>query len=78
MAGQTPSISYPDCALSYQPKPNQRTQVAVRYQVRDVRTNGQRYTSPVREFVLTIDSRTNQRPVLAPIYQLLLGNEDES
>ena len=75
LPGQHPQLSFPSCDLRYHPKPKQNTKVVVTYQVTDVLTNGGRYTSPLREFTLTIDSRNMNSPVMVPIYLLLLDED---
>jgi len=74
-----PNIDYPTCSLSYTPKPNVNRVVIVTYRVTDVAENGGRYTSRDKTFKLPIDSRNinNPTPVIVPILQLLLLEEEE-
>ena len=79
IAGNTPTVSFPDCSLSYAPKDNIRKTVVIQYRVTDVASNGAAYTSPIREFKLTIKTGDNLAAVLVPIIKLLLldkPNED--
>jgi len=78
VAGQTPRISFPECSLSYTARSNVRGRVTVRYSVTDVATGGQRYTSPIREFTLDINTSLFSESVFVPILQLLLfENENQ-
>jgi len=72
VAGKSPTISFPNCSLSYTAKSEVRRKVSVFYTVTDVATNGQAYTSPVREFTLDINTRSFSETVIVPILQLLL------
>lgn len=74
-----PRIDYPDCTLSYKPKAGIRKEVIVEYQVVDVATNGEKYTSSIKSFKLMIDTSAEANPnvVIVPILKLLLLDDEQ-
>jgi len=77
VVGGKPQITFPDCSLVYIPKENTSKVVTVRYQVKDVATGGDRYTSPIYTFEISIDNRDGNQPIIIPIIKLLLLDEED-
>ncbi|MBL4671617.1 MAG: cadherin-like domain-containing protein, partial [Arenicella sp.] len=71
-----PTITFPDCSLSYTAKADTRATVKVMYVVEDVETGGRSYTSPLSTFKISINTKTDNSSVVIPVLQLLLLQED--
>ncbi len=72
-----PTITFPDCSLSYTPKIDTRKTVKVSYVVEDVASGGERYTSPISTFEISINTKDDNPAIIVPVLQLLLLEEDK-
>jgi uncharacterized repeat protein (TIGR01451 family) len=74
--GGAPTITFPNCSLSYTARADTRATVKVMYVVEDVATGGRSYTSPSSTFKILINTKTVNSSVVIPVLKLLLLQEE--